>query len=216
MPIAGIYFMEWINQIDCIYLLNLSKREDRLIQFTEMAEKYAIPFKRFEAIEMANGAEGLRDSMVKLFTEALEKGYKKILVFEDDCELVQGVEIFHDTMNKVVPNLPELWVMCFLGAQVTGKFIHRYHPNILSATKMFSTHAVLYSERGIKEILANNFDYPIDNYYVEKLEPFRASYIVHPLLATQRSGHSNIYNNEIDWNPFINGSYNQKYAEFHG
>lgn len=208
--------MNWINKLEGIYLVNLAKREDRLIEFTQMAEKYKIPFKRVEAVEKNNGAEGLRDSMVKIFTEAVEKDYKQILVFEDDCMLIECEEIFHNTMNNVLNNLPELWIMCFLGCQVTGKFTHRYHQNILSASKMFSTHAVLYSERGIKEIMSQGFDYPIDNFYVDKIEPLRASYVVHPLLATQRKGHSNIYNNFIDWRCFIEGSYNQKYNEFHG
>lgn len=208
--------MNWISKIDEIVVLNLPEREDRLIQFTAMMEEYKIPFRRIEAIKKDNGAEGLRDSMVKLFTEALSKRHKNILVFEDDCLFVEEVETFHDTMNKAIDNLPELWVMCFLGCQVTGKFIHRHHPNILSASKVFSTHAVLYSERGMKECLSQGFSYPIDNYYVDKIEPLRASYVVWPLLATQREGYSDICKNDISWIPFINGSYNQKYAEFHG
>jgi GR25 family glycosyltransferase involved in LPS biosynthesis len=208
--------MNWVNKIDAIYCINLAKREDRLLEFTGMMEEYEIPFKRVEAVEKSNGAEGLRDTMVNIFTEALEKGHKQILVFEDDCIFVEGKEYFHQIMNSVIDNLPELWIMCFLGNQVTGKFIHRHHPNILSATKMFSTHAVLYSERGMKECLSQGFDYPIDNYYVEKIEPLRASYTIYPMLATQREGFSDIYKNKINWQPFINGSYNQKYSEFGG
>lgn len=208
--------MEWINKIDAIYCLNLDKREDRLLDFTKMMEEYQIPFQRVAAIELPNGAEGLRNTMVNVFNEALEKNYKSILVFEDDAQLVVPPPILHDTMNKVVDNIPELWVNVFLGCQITGKFIHRFHPNILSASKVFSTHAVLYSERGMKEILSQGFDYPIDNYYVSNIESLRASYVVYPMLATQRAGQSNIYNNFIDWQFFIDGSYAQKYNEFNG
>ena len=73
--------MNWISKIDEIVVLNLPEREDRLIQFTAMMEEYKIPFRRIEAIKKDNGAEGLRDSMVKLFTEALSKRHKNILVF---------------------------------------------------------------------------------------------------------------------------------------
>lgn len=208
--------MEWVNKIDQIYCINLAKREDRFIEFTAMMDEYKIPFKRIEAVERPNGAEGLRETMVKIFTEAIEKEYEKILVFEDDCLILECPEIFHNTMDSVVDNLPEGWVNCFLGCQVTGKFLHRYHKNILSASKVFSTHAVLYSKRGIKEILAQGFDYPIDNYYVDKIESLRASYVVHPLLATQRAGYSDIGMEVFSWRPFIEGSYNQKYQEFNG
>lgn len=208
--------MNWINKIDAIYCINLAKREDRLLEFTGMMEEYEIPFKRVEAVEDSNGARGLRDTMVKIFTEALEKGHKQILVFEDDAEIVVSKDLFHITMNSVIDNLPEMWIMCFLGNQVTGKFTHRYHPNILSATKMFSTHAAIYSERGMRECLSQGFDYPIDNYFVEKIEPMRASYTIYPMLASQREGFSNIYGNKINWKPFIEGSYNQKYSEFGG
>lgn len=208
--------MSWVDKIDDIVVLNLPHREDRLLEFAKMMEEYEIPFRRIEAMSKPNGAEGLRDTMVKLFTEALEKGHKKILVFEDDAQFVVQKEWVDIVMNEVVDNLPELWLMCFLGCQVTGKFIHRYHPHILSASKIFSTHTVLYSERGMRECLSQGFDFPIDNYYVDKMEPLRGSYVVHPMLSTQRKGFSDIYKNEIDWTPFIDGSYNQKYNEFNG
>lgn len=208
--------MSWVSKIDDIVCLNLPHREDRLLEFAKMMGEYEIPFRRVEAISKPNGAEGLRDTMVKLFAESLGKGHKQILVFEDDAQFVVQKEWVHLTMNEVIGNIPELWLMATLGSQITGKFIHRHHPNILSATKVYSTHAMLYSERGMRESLSQGLDYPIDNFFVDKLEPMRATYVVHPMLATQRPGRSDIYNNFIDWTAFIDSSYSQKYNEFNG
>jgi GR25 family glycosyltransferase involved in LPS biosynthesis len=205
--------MGWINKIGAIFCVNLTKRGDRLLQFVEQAEQYEIPFQRYSAIEHSNGAIGLKETMVKLFTESLEKGYEHVLVFEDDCLNVEGVEIFHDTMNKVVSNLPENYVMIFLGCQLTGEIKYFHSPNLIKATRMYSTHAVLYSKRGMMEALSQGISHPIDNWYVSNLESLNESYAVVPLLCSQRAGFSNIGHAEIDWSPFIIPRFNQKINE---
>lgn len=208
--------MSWVNKIDEIYLINLDKREDRLLQVVEEFEKYEIPFKRISAVEMNSGAEGLKETMVMIFTQALGKGYENVLVLEDDCKFVESKDVVDMTMASVLGNLPVNYVMIFLGCQITGKVSSFYHANLIKAQKMFSTHAVLYSKRGMKEALAQGIYGPIDNFYVEKLESLNESYATYPLLATQRPGYSDICKNEIDWSPFIQQKYNQQLQEFHG
>lgn len=205
--------MEWINKIDAIYCINLLKRDDRLLEFVEQAEKYRIPFQRYSAIEHSNGAIGLKMTMEKLFTECLEKGYEHVLVFEDDCLNVEGVEIFHDTMNKVMNNLPPNYVMIFLGCQLTGEIKYFHSPNLLKGTRMYSTHAVLYSKRGMMEAISQGISHPIDNWFVNNLETLNESYAVVPLLCSQREGFSDIGQSEISWRPFIEPRFNQKLNE---
>lgn len=202
--------MKWTNFFDGIFVLNLDKRQDRLLQITEDFEKYEIPFERVPAIEHSNGAEGLKLTMIKLFNDCLENGYKDIIVFEDDCLFVVPEVTVHDTMNKVVDQLPERYIMIFMGCQPTGGFSHFVSPNILSGQKLFSTQGVIYSERGMKEILASQLEGPIDNHYVAKIEPIGGSYCVYPLLASQREGYSDIYKNQINWRPFIEAKYEQE------
>lgn len=208
--------MNWIDKIDQIFCINLLKREDRWLQFMQQAEQYSIPFIRYSAIEDSSGAEGLRLTMVKLFTECIEKGYENILVFEDDCLFVECEEIFHNTMNHVVDNLPENYIMIFLGCQLTGEIRYSHTPHILKATKMFSTHAVLYSKRGMKEALSHNISAPIDNFYVASLEPLNESYCITPLLCSQREGYSDIYKGQISWRPFIEPKFREKINAYRG
>ena len=202
--------MKWLSFFDEIFVLNLSKRQDRLLEITEHFEEYEIPFKRIESIENSNGAEGLRDTMLLIFEDAIDKGRENILVFEDDCEIIKGKEIFHDIMNKAIEQLPENYLMFFLGGQPTGGYSSFYSNNLLPVIKYYSTHSVCYSKRGIKEILQRGMEYPIDIWYVDVIQPLGNCYAVDPILTTQREGYSDIGKNEINWTPFIVAKHQQE------
>lgn len=208
---------KWINFFDEIFVINLLKRQDRLLRITEDFEQYEIPFTRINAIENGNGAEGLKDTMIGLFTESIQKGYKNILVFEDDCMMKNDPFWFNDTMDKVVKQIPENYIMCFLGCQITSSISHFHSPNIIKGNKMFSTHAVMYSLQGMKEILSQGITAPIDNFYVDTIEKMGNSYATYPLLCSQYPGYSDIGKSEINWDVFITPRYAQKIAEMnHG
>lgn len=208
--------MTWLDKISKIYLINLPHREDRLLAFSKQAEEYSIPYERISAIYRPSGAEGLRDTMSALFAQEIAKNTPHVLVFEDDCEFVVPPPIFHDSMDKVAAQLPENYWMCFLGCQITGSISHFHAPNVIQASKMFSTHAVVYSLQGMKEIMARNFAFPIDNFYVDEIEKQGHSYCTYPLLCSQTPGFSDIGQNTISWKPFIDARYEQKIGEFHG
>jgi hypothetical protein len=204
--------MEWINKISRIVVLNLTKRDDRLLEFGSMAEKYSIPYERVSAIEKPNGAEGLRDTVVKLFMEEIRKGTQHLLVFEDDAEIVSDPDTFHEYMNKVVDQLPENYHLCFLGCQLTSNGCKFYTSNLINVQKAFSTHAVIWSLQGMKECISLGMGYPIDNWMVENIEPMSHSYCTYPFLVSQRDGVSDIGGQWISWKPFLDGRFNQQVA----
>lgn len=203
--------MNWISKVERIVCLNLLHREDRFIAFTEQAEKYSIPFERVNAIyNEQQGAAGLRDTMAALFNEQIAKNAYHTLVFEDDASILVEPFWFHEYMNKVMEQLPENYHMVFLGCQLTNRVSHFHSPNLIPVSKAFSTHAVLYSLQGMKEIMARNFGYPIDNWMVDEIQTLGQSYCTFPLLCSQVPGVSDIGKNFIDWTPFIVDRYNQK------
>jgi GR25 family glycosyltransferase involved in LPS biosynthesis len=205
--------VEWIKKLDAIFVLNLDSREDRLLEVTEQFDKYEIPFTRVTAIPHYNGAEGLRLTMIKLFEDCIEKEMQNVLVFEDDVLIVCEKELFHNTMDAALSQLSPQYIMLFLGCQITASVSHFFSPNIIVAGKMFSTHAVLYSLRGMREILAHQIAAPIDNFYVSEIEPMGYSFATYPLLCSQREGYSDIGKAEISWRPFIEQRYQQKVNE---
>ena len=207
--------MNWIDKISRIVCLNLAHREDRLLSFTEQAEKYSLPFDRVPAINDAeNGARGLRDTMVKLFTESIDNRINHLLVFEDDCDIVVDPVIFHQTMDSVVEQLPPQYDMILLGCQLSHRIQGFYSTNLFPVTMAFSTHAVLYSLQGMKNILYSHLDFPIDNDMVKKIQPIGRTYCVYPLLCSQTVGRSDIGKADISWKPFIETRYEQRINEY--
>ncbi len=203
--------MNWINYFSKIYVLNLRKRVDRLLEVTTEMEQYNIPFELVTSIEdEENGARGLRDTMVNIFNDAIENKYEQILVFEDDALFLIDP---NPIMNEVVKQLPYKWDMIFLGCQATSGFKYRHSANLLQLDMAFATHAVCYSLEGMKEIMTMGLDYPIDNSIVLKVQPLQRSYAIQPMLCTQRESFSDIGRTVISWRPFLEGRFNQKIAE---
>jgi len=207
----------WTNFFDEILVVNLLKREDRLLQTTKDFEEYEIPFRRVSAIEdNEQGARGLRDTMLNIFQEAIEKEHRHILVFEDDVKIIVEKWWFDNTMENIIAQLPENYHLCFLGGQMSVRPSHFHSPNLLPVIKYFSTHSVIYSLQGMKEIIARGLEYPIDNWFVKEIEILGHCYTCHPLLCSQYAGFSDIGKNEIDWHPFMVPRHEQKIAEMNG
>lgn len=203
--------MNWTEYVDRIVVINLQKRTDRLLEIAEELHKWNIPYELFTAIEKENGAEGLRDSVVQIFNESLSKEHENIVIFEDDCLFVEEP---NSVMNNVIKQMPSNYHIIYLGGQVTNGFKQRHSENLIQLDMCFATHAWMISKQGMKEILSQGLDFPIDNCIVQKVQPLQQCYITYPLLATQREGFSNIGGAYINWSPFIVARYQQKIAEF--
>lgn len=89
-----------MNRIDRIFLINLDKREDRLVEFMQECEKMNIPLshiERFAAIYRPDHpALGCTLSHLSVIKLAKEKGYENILIFEDDFEF----EVSRDVLDQ--------------------------------------------------------------------------------------------------------------------
>jgi GR25 family glycosyltransferase involved in LPS biosynthesis len=203
--------MNWQSFFDKIYVINLAKRKDRLLQVTEEMDKYGIEFDLVDAIEdTESGARGLRDTMIKIFTEALENNYERIFVFEDDA---MWLEDPNPILNAAVEQLPDNWHLLYAGVQATKGFKYRHSANLLNLDGGFATHAVGYSKQCIKEIMSRDMQYPIDNWIVTDIQNMGHTYCTYPFLCTQRPSFSDIGKTDIDWRVFLETRYYQKLAE---
>lgn len=202
--------MSWTNYFDEIYVINLPERKDRLLEVCEEMDKYDIPFKLVDGIKHESGAEGLRLVVENILKEAIEKNYKAILIFEDDCMWVENP---NGVIEKALEQLPDDWHILFLGAQCTRGFKYRAGTNLLQLDGAYATHAWAISLTGMKYILSEGLTAPIDNCIVDKVQTAQKCFITYPLLATQRTGFSSIGNADINWDAFITPRYYQKLAE---
>lgn len=89
-----------MNRIDRIFLINLDRRQDRLIQFEQECEKMNIPqsdVERFVAVDRPDHpALGCTLSHLSAIKLAKERGYKNILIFEDDFTF----DVNRDVLNQ--------------------------------------------------------------------------------------------------------------------
>ena len=203
----------WTSFFDKIYVINLPKRIDRLLQFVEEMEKYEIEFEIINGIEHESGAEGLRQTVENIFIDAIEKKYDNILIFEDDCYFVEGKSTVDWTMENAIKELPEQWQILYLSAQPTNGFNRRQSGCLLQLDGAFATHSWAISNQGMREILSVGLDAPIDNSIVKSIQPLQRCFITYPILTSQRAGMSDIGRTDIDWQPFIVSRYYQKLGE---
>ncbi len=121
-----------VNIIDHFYLVNLERRTDRLCHSREQLADIGIY--QYEIFKAVDGlAEGLKSSIERLtsgmlgcfethkriLTDAIEKGYKSICIFEDDLLPSPGINLF---LNKALPLMPPDWQFCYLGCNEYGGF----------------------------------------------------------------------------------------------
>ena len=194
--------------------MNLQKREDRLLESAKLLEEYSIPYEVFPAIwDAEQPARGLRDTMINLFNDAIEKDYDSVLVLEDDFRMIEPPSEFHSVMDAAVKQLPENYHLFYLGGQPTGGYASVYSANLLPVISYFATQSVCYSKQGMKELIARGLDFPIDNFIVSSLQPDGHCFAVNPILCSQRAGFSDIGGQPMDWHPFIVDRHNQKIGE---
>jgi GR25 family glycosyltransferase involved in LPS biosynthesis len=203
----------WTDFFDKILVINLPSRTDRLLQIAEELYKWGIPYELVNATPHENGAEGLRITVEKIFRDAIADNLNSVLIFEDDAMFVDSCGNPNDTMEQVVKQLPPTWQILYLGAQCTNGFKAKPTSNLLLLDMAFATHAWAISLDGMKEILAAGLEAPIDNCVVKTVQPNGHTYITYPLLCTQRPGYSDIGRTEINWQPFIEQRYYQKFSE---
>lgn len=186
--------MHWTKYFDQVFLINLPHRHDRLMSSMAELKKFEINFERFEAIPNMDGRQGLYDTMMELFKLSLKRGYKRILVFEDDLTfLVDPTEV----MTKVIEQIPECWDLLYLGCNHTVPFQKKWSENILRNERSFATHSVGYSKYTMQRLINETPTLPYDVMLADGIQKDGLSFCVNPILVSQKPGYSNIENRYV-------------------
>ena len=97
-----------LPNIDQIYFINLSHRKDRLESFLRNIEKLGLPSNKIIRIEAIStpgiGYLGCSMSHELIYKIAHEKGFKNIMIFEDDFEALVDKDTFHKNINRLFEN----------------------------------------------------------------------------------------------------------------
>lgn len=180
----------WTNYFDRIFLLNLKSRADRLEDSITELEKYKIPFEWYEATPDNNGEEGVYKSLTRIFREALANGWDRVLVFEDDVEIVH--EDFNEIMDKCVKQLPEDWEQFLLGCNLLCPSTGFQNKNLIKVQMSYALHAAAYSKSFMVQFLSLPKSLPVDRMIALTIMRNNKTYASYPMLCNQRLSKSSI------------------------
>jgi len=130
---------------DCIYVINLKRRPDRLAHITEQLAKINTTFKLVEAVDGNNvkcnsrvgngwnfkGVTGCAYSHKKVYEDALSNKFKKILVIEDDNIFANE---FNNKFSNFIKQVPVDWDMLYFGGN------HQAKPKAININVELITH----------------------------------------------------------------------------
>jgi glycosyl transferase family 25 len=88
-------------KIDKIIFINLKHRTDRKKEITLELDRFNLKYELFEAIIHNNGAIGCSKSHLQVIKIAKQKGYKNILVLEDDFKFIVDKKVFYNEIKKL-------------------------------------------------------------------------------------------------------------------
>jgi len=206
-----------MNKLDQIYYINLEYRKDMYDSINNVIDNLGFDrskVTRINAIKENNGHYGCVLSHIKTLEDAKSKGYKKILIFEDDFQPFD----YEETKLKVTKFLDEVedWDLVMLSCH-----LFNYHDcgieNVKKAIDCQSTIAYAINNHFIDKLLevfkesANELSkipyyqepcpYCMDVYWKKLQNESNKWYVFIPLLGREYPKWSDVQNKFIDHFP---------------
>lgn len=183
----------WSYLFNYVFLINLDKRNDRLIRASAELKKFGIKFIRVSAVEDDNGAHGLYLTYKKILA-TIPDGSSALFLEDDIRFLIDPAPVMWKCIDQLLHD-KEAWNVFYLGVNTHGDFPYFLSKNILPVTRKVdgrSTHAVGFSANGIKLLRsALTEGDPVDMSIVKEMQ-FGYCYCSYPMIATQWGGYSDI------------------------
>jgi len=188
------------------HCINLDKRPERWQQFT--AQRLPFVVNRFSAIEHEHGNIGCTLSHIEVMRKCKPGEY--LLIFEDDAELLTGIEPLFEALGQ----LPERFDVLYLGANIWGadelklkeKWKTRRHSeNLIQIMGAWCLHAYFVGYDFCQRIMNTPIEQiharrNLDTYIARVIQPEGNCYIVDPLMFIQRMNYSDITQTERKYN----------------
>lgn len=213
-----------VTHVDCIYLINLQRRPERLCRMQELFARYNLNVQHFNAVDglhlskqvkktlfgsypirMTSGAIGCLLSHLSILQNALEHGFKRIWIMEDDvrfCEDPKVLSTFLEELEKIDADWDILYTDLYsknifgqMPLPVAPEFrpgqtpipLSTYHQRVPVGSNFFrivqrlGTWSMLLSHKGMQKILDYYrhvylwSPYDVDLYYAEDLHVYTTS-----------------------------------------
>ncbi len=202
---------------DAVVVISMPERADRQARIVEMMEREGIWFRFVDGVRVTNdeiqpfevsevgrqnfklvagfekylrGMVGCRRAHLRELEAAKAAGLRSLLIFEDDCVLNSD---WREKLEAAVRELPPVWMQLHLSA-MDFRPSSPVCQHLRRLAGAYQTTAILYSEAGIAAALncLRHSRSEIDHWMGNHLHPFGNSYVVHPRIASQQGGVSDI------------------------
>jgi len=186
------------------YFINLDERNDRLKSLDE--EFYKINFypERYPAIKHENGAIGCYLSHLDILRKARDAN-KNVLIFEDDVSFPDDCNC-RNVIENAMDELYDLdFDMGYLGGNILRPFFQKtkYWARLSHCQ---STHAIFFNKKFLSSVVnfleQNSPDKShlcLDQLYADFIVPNCLTYIIIPMIATQKSDFSTIEGRDMTY-----------------
>ncbi|NDA89422.1 MAG: glycosyltransferase family 25 protein [Alphaproteobacteria bacterium] len=101
------------HNIDKIFYINLDKRTDRRYEIEQELNNMELPYERFPAVYHKQGNVGCGYSHLSVLKLARDRGYKNVLIFEDDFTFLVSKPELESYLELIFNNIKNFDV-CFL------------------------------------------------------------------------------------------------------
>jgi len=203
--------MKFNDSFDNIYVISLEKRDDRRRMVVDQMKSVGCNFEFYNAtdgdlidksIDLINNIEGwnhnalaLSMTTVKVLEDAKIKGYKSILIMEDDVKFSND---FNEYMKEVFLPDENSWDMFFFG-YLERK---RSFPISLRVSRLksaFCCHCYAVNSSVYQDYidLIKRYDMPIDWVTSEYFQPLGRCYGTRKSVAHQKPDYSNIRKKKV-------------------
>lgn len=135
-----------LSGVDCIYLINLDRRPERLKRMKEILDAYQLHFQRVQAVDgrhlssktkqalfgdypvrMSNGAIGCLLSHLSILQDAFERGYPCIWILEDDVFVKEDPHVLAPLLQEL-EHLDPNWDLLFTDPDAKSPDGHYVRP----------------------------------------------------------------------------------------
>ena len=191
-----------MDKIDGVFYINLEKRTDRRDLMEMDLAKVNINAERFVGIPFEPGIVGCGKSHLAVMKLARDRGYKNVLILEDDFTFLVDRKTLDETLNRFFKDIGDNYDVCMLCCQnleEKGEKPHPYlsrvhHANNASAYLINGTYLDAIIELydwafPLLETTGEHWNYANDQVWTRIQEEDRW-FCFNPRIGKQRSGYS--------------------------
>jgi glycosyl transferase, family 25 len=194
--------MKSVKDIQHCFYINLDKRPDRKQHVESQLNKLGIPYERFRAIQMENGAIGCSMSHLSILRKAKEQNLPHVMIVEDDIKFLNPV-LLKKQITQFLTTIRDFDVLLIGGNNMPP--FKEINDSCIKVSRCQTTTGYLVKQHyydilidniktGIGKLLKEpqqHILYAIDKYWF-RLQERDKWYLITPLTVIQREDYSDI------------------------